>query len=114
MLFFKKKKEKDSIVSGALKEIIKLSKSNFSEKSVIRLNEILRIFLDKKYNLKQSLTIKELIPLVKAKRIAKENKQELAFILLELYDIEYLSDHPITNKTFKLLVKKIRKFVSLH
>jgi len=105
-MFFKKKKQVvgDRITLSAIKKIKKLEKEVLNEKSIEKLNNIVRSFLKAKYRVGYSLTAEEVLKRLEEKKMRKELKIDIAHLILNIYNKEYLSRRQITAPEFHELI----------
>jgi hypothetical protein len=109
MWFFKKKKQRDELDSGALRQLKKLNRKRIKN-TITDINKIFKIYLQEKYKLKQSLTYEELIEKIKSKKIKKPLKQRIISLAAEINNIEY-NFAKFDKKIFRLLSQKLKEII---
>lgn len=105
MLFKKKRKVVKTPGTTALNRLKKFEREPFDEHSIVKLNNIIRLFLKAKYHLPLSLTGEEILEKIDAKRIKKAIKLDLANLIAQTYRKEYQTPSGITLEEIKELSK---------
>ncbi len=101
--------KKDPLKQKAIKEIEKIREQDLTPETIEKINHIFRIFLNKKYSIKESLTPIEVKNQIKSKKI-KKPKIKILYTLIKLSDIEY-SGKVLSRQEVNELVKEVQSTI---
>jgi len=101
--------KKDLLKQRAIKEIEKIREQDLTPDTIEKINHVFRIFLNKKYSIKESLTPEEVKNQIKSKKI-KKPKIKILYTLIKLSDIEY-SGKIVSKQEVNKLVKEVQSTI---